>query len=134
MAIHNALEKSCVEIVCLAGFMRILTGEFVKKWNGRMLNTHPSLLPSFKGMHAHRDVLKAGVKLSGCTVHFVVVSELIFNCLLIGIDVKTAGVGDPDPPPPPQALGGGHFGGGGIGICNPTLFFKTNFVILPNLI
>lgn len=73
MAIHDALVKSGVEIVCLAGFMRILTGEFVNKWNGKMLNTHPSLLPSFKGMHAHRDVLKAGVKVSGCTVHFVVV-------------------------------------------------------------
>ena len=121
MAIHNALEKSCVEIVCLAGFMRILTGEFVKKWNGRMLNTHPSLLPSFKGMHAHRDVLKAGVKLSGCTVHFVVVSELIFNCLLIGIDVKTAMVGDPNPPPPPQVFffGGGAFWRGELGSATP---------------
>ena len=119
MAIHNALEKSCVEIVCLAGFMRILTGEFVKKWNGRMLNTHPSLLPSFKGMHAHRDVLKAGVKLSGCTVHFVVVSELIFNRLLIGIDVKTAGVGDPDPPPQALGGGGGILEGGELGSATP---------------
>ena len=125
MAIHNALEKSSVEIVCLAGFMRILTGEFVKKWNGRMLNTHPSLLPSFKGMHAHRDVLKAGVKLSGCTVHFVVVSELIFNCLLIEISGETAGVGGSRTPlPPPQ-------GWGEWGIQKRTLFLQDQFCNFP---
>ena len=71
MALDTALHNADVEFVCLAGFMRILTGGFVNKWRGRMLNTHPSLLPSFKGMHAHRDVLNAGVKVSGCTVHFV---------------------------------------------------------------
>ncbi|XP_041377720.1 trifunctional purine biosynthetic protein adenosine-3-like [Gigantopelta aegis] len=70
-ALHTALTEAGVEIVCLAGFMRILTGGFVRKWNGRMLNIHPSLLPSFKGIDAHSQVLKARVLISGCTVHFV---------------------------------------------------------------
>lgn len=70
-AVHKSLMTSEVDIVCLAGFMRILTGDFVHKWNGRMLNIHPSLLPSFKGHDAHCQVLKANVRISGCTVHFV---------------------------------------------------------------
>ena len=70
-AINKILLENEVELIILSGYMRILTSNFVKPWAGRILNIHPSLLPDFPGAHAHRDVISAGVKKSGCTVHFV---------------------------------------------------------------
>ena len=70
-AIDAALESFGAEIVCLAGYMRVLTARFVEKWQGRMINIHPALLPSFKGLDTHRRALDAGVRIHGCTVHFV---------------------------------------------------------------
>ena len=65
------LKEAGVTLVILAGFMRILSPYFVQEFKGRIMNIHPSLLPSFGGAHAHRDVLAYGVKVSGCTIHFV---------------------------------------------------------------
>lgn len=65
------LKKYSVDLVILAGFMRVLSGLFVNAYRDRILNIHPSLLPAFKGAHAHRDVLAYGAKVSGCTIHFV---------------------------------------------------------------
>lgn len=65
------LQKAGVTLVILAGFMRILSPYFVRSFKNRIMNIHPSLLPSFGGAHAHRDVLAYGVKVSGCTIHFV---------------------------------------------------------------
>lgn len=70
-AIDAALRQAGVEIVCLAGYMRLLTPFLVTGWQGRMLNVHPSLLPAFPGLHTHARALAAGVKLHGCTVHLV---------------------------------------------------------------
>ena len=69
--LDHALTKAGVDLVCNAGFMRILTDGFVEKWRDRQLNIHPSLLPAFKGLHVHQRALDAGVKITGCTVHFV---------------------------------------------------------------
>jgi phosphoribosylglycinamide formyltransferase-1 len=71
-ALQALLEQHRIDIVCLAGFMRILTAGFVAQWQGRMLNIHPALLPEFKGLDTHRRALEANVKRHGATVHFVV--------------------------------------------------------------
>jgi len=71
-ALDATLEAHRIEIVCLAGFMRLLSPWFVSRWSGRLLNIHPALLPQFKGLHTHRRALEAGVTRHGATVHFVV--------------------------------------------------------------
>ena len=70
--LQSALEQHRVELICLGGFMRLFTAEFVQRWHGRMLNIHPSLLPSFPGLEPQAQALRAGVKISGATVHFVI--------------------------------------------------------------
>lgn len=69
--LETALNEAGVELLCNAGFMRLLTEGFVRHWLNRHINIHPSLLPAFKGLHTHRRVLETGAKITGCTVHFV---------------------------------------------------------------
>jgi len=69
--IDKRLKAAKIDIVCLAGFMRVLNPRFVNRWRDRILNIHPSLLPAFRGLHTHERALNAGVKYTGCTVHFV---------------------------------------------------------------
>ena len=71
VALEAAIERHSPDLLALAGFMRVLGGEFVRHYSGRMVNIHPSLLPAFPGLHTHRRALQEGVKLHGCTVHFV---------------------------------------------------------------
>jgi phosphoribosylglycinamide formyltransferase-1 len=71
-ALQSQLDRQGVELICLGGFMRLFTPEFTRRWYGRMLNIHPSLLPSFPGLDPHSQALRAGVKISGATVHFVI--------------------------------------------------------------
>lgn len=69
--LNATLYASGVELICLAGFMRLLSGWFIEKWPNKIINIHPSLLPAFKGTNSHAEVINSGVKISGCTVHFV---------------------------------------------------------------
>ena len=71
-AVQATLERHRIEIVCLAGFMRLLTAEFVSRWQDRMLNIHPALLPAFKGLDTHKRAIESNAKVHGATVHFVV--------------------------------------------------------------
>lgn len=71
-ALQAELEKHRIDLVCLAGFMRLLTPWFVRRWEGRLINIHPALLPAFKGLNTHQRALEAGVMHHGATVHFVV--------------------------------------------------------------
>ena len=71
-SLQKMLEAHRIDFICLAGFMRILTPTFVERWQGRLINIHPSLLPSYKGLHTHERALADGVKIHGCSVHYVV--------------------------------------------------------------
>ena len=71
-AVHSKLCEYEIDFICLTGFMRILTPWFIERWSGRIINIHPSLLPSFRGLHTHEQAIEAGVKIHGCTVHYVV--------------------------------------------------------------
>ena len=70
--LQSTLDQHGIDLICLAGFMRLFTAEFVQRWYGRMLNIHPSLLPAFPGLEPQAQALRAGVKISGATVHFVI--------------------------------------------------------------
>ncbi len=70
-AMHERILGVRPDLVCLAGFMRILTDNFIKRWSNRLINIHPSLLPAFRGLHTHERVLEAGARFGGCTIHFV---------------------------------------------------------------
>jgi formyltetrahydrofolate-dependent phosphoribosylglycinamide formyltransferase len=70
-SLQETLDDEEIDYIILAGFMRILTSDFCMKWDGKIINIHPSILPSFKGLHTHERAIDAGVKWHGCTVHFV---------------------------------------------------------------
>jgi len=70
-ALHAALADAGVELVCLAGFMRLLDADFIAKWRNRIVNIHPSLLPAYRGLRTHERVIEDGVRFTGCTVHYV---------------------------------------------------------------
>jgi phosphoribosylglycinamide formyltransferase-1 len=92
--LQAALDQHRIELICLGGFMRLFTPEFTTRWYGRMLNIHPSLLPSFPGLDPHGQALRAGVKISGATVHFVIPETDAGPILMQG----AVGVSDHDTP------------------------------------
>ena len=94
-ALDAELRAARVELVCLAGFMRIFSAGFVEAWAGRMINIHPSLLPLFKGTHTHAQALAAGVRVHGCTVHYVV-PELDAGPIVAQAAVPVRANDDPD--------------------------------------
>jgi phosphoribosylglycinamide formyltransferase-1 len=94
-ALDLALHEAGVELVCLAGFMRLLTTGFVESWRDRMINIHPSLLPSFPGLHTHERVIAAGNRFTGCTVHFVR-PEMDTGPIIVQAAVPVLSDDDPD--------------------------------------
>ncbi|MFN3232662.1 MAG: phosphoribosylglycinamide formyltransferase [Alphaproteobacteria bacterium] len=70
-ALHDALVGSGAELLCLAGFMRLLGADFIGRWRDKIINVHPSLLPAYRGLHTHERALEDGVRFTGCTIHFV---------------------------------------------------------------
>ena len=93
-ALQAVLDQNRIELICLGGFMRLFTAEFTRRWYGKMLNIHPSLLPSFPGLDPHGQALRAGVKISGATVHFVIPETDAGPILMQG----AVGVSDHDTP------------------------------------
>nr|WP_220795149.1 phosphoribosylglycinamide formyltransferase [Gluconacetobacter sacchari] len=91
-AVDATLRAAGVEVVCLAGYMRLLTPFLTEAWAGRMLNIHPSLLPAFPGLHTHERALEAGVKLHGCTVHLV--TERMDDGPILGQAAISVQIGD----------------------------------------
>ena len=94
-ALQAELISADVELVCLAGFMRLLTRPFVDLWHDRMINIHPSLLPAYKGLHTHARALEDGVRFTGCTVHFVR-AEMDAGPIIVQAAVPVHGGDDPD--------------------------------------
>jgi len=94
-AIDVKLSEANIDIVCLAGFLRLLSPRFTEKWRGRMINIHPSLLPAYKGLHTHRRALEDGAKEHGATVHFVV-PELDSGPMILQAKVPVAPGDDED--------------------------------------
>lgn len=94
-AVSAELEAAGVELICLAGFMRLLTPWFVESWRDRLINIHPALLPSYKGLHTHERALADGVKLHGCTVH-VVRAEMDVGPIIAQAAVPVVEGDDPD--------------------------------------
>lgn len=93
-ALHAALIDVGAELVACAGFMRIMTSGLLARWDGRMLNIHPSLLPSYRGLHTHERALADGVRIAGCTVHFVVpemdAGPIVAQCAVAVVEGDTA--------------------------------------------
>lgn len=93
--VDRELRSRGIELVCLAGFMRLLTGGFVEAWKDRLINIHPSLLPAYKGLHTHERALRDGVRFAGCTVHYVR-AEMDDGPILIQAAVPVHPGDDPD--------------------------------------